>query len=164
MKAALRLLASVKSARYLEPGNPTGLTGLYNHPAPRSTLLYLYSTTLDRLKELPEHSVYRQSVEALTKHRKSLVESVKPEGFDDWAAKSKQNSQAERRNIAEDSSSDEIELDGRRFTLRRASFGEQDTSREWDGQPVIEPKEGSRSPEENVKFPPEVMAAYKSFE
>lgn len=87
MKNTLRLLAAVKPGRYLEAGNPTGLTGLLTHPAPRSTLLYLYGATLDKLKAFPDYSVYRQSTEALTKHRMSIIESIKPEGYDEWAKK-----------------------------------------------------------------------------
>lgn len=89
MRRTFRLLASVKPARYLEAGTPTGLTGLYTHPSPRSTLLFLYSTTLDKLKAVPEHSVYRQSVEALTKHRMAIVEGAVPPGYDEWAAKAR---------------------------------------------------------------------------
>ena len=85
MRAALRLRAAVQPGRYLEAGNPTGLTGLFNHPAPRSTLLYLYGSTLDKLKAFPEHSVYRQSTEALTKHRMAIIESIKPAGYEEWA-------------------------------------------------------------------------------
>ena len=85
MRATLRLLASVKPARYLEPGNPTGLTGLFNHPAPRSTLIYIYGSTLEKLKALPEHSVYRQSTEAITKHRMQIIQSIKPAGYEEWA-------------------------------------------------------------------------------
>ncbi len=87
MRNTLRLLAVVKPGRYLEAGNPTGLTGLFTHPAPRSTLLYLYGATLDKLKTFPEHSVYRQSTEALTKHRMKIIESIRPEGYDEWAKK-----------------------------------------------------------------------------
>lgn len=85
MRNTLRCLAVVKPGRYLEAGNPTGLTGLFTHPAPRSTLLYIYGTTLDKLKAFPDHSVYRQSTEALTKHRMRIIESIKPEGYDEWA-------------------------------------------------------------------------------
>ena len=85
MRATLRLFAAVKPGRYLEAGNPTGLTGLFNHPSPRSTLLFIYSSTLDKLKAFPEHSVYRQSTEALTKHRMKIIESTKPKGYDEWA-------------------------------------------------------------------------------
>jgi len=87
MRGASRLLAAVKGARYLEPGTPTGLTGLFTHPSPRSSLIYLYVTTLDKLKALPTDSVYRKSVEALTEHRLQIVRSVKPAGWDEWAAK-----------------------------------------------------------------------------
>lgn len=90
MRTVSRLLASVKPARFLESGNPTGLTGLYTHAAPRSTLLYLYSSTLDKLKAIPEHSVYRQSVERVIQHRMNIVESIKPKGYDEWAEKAKQ--------------------------------------------------------------------------
>ncbi|KAL1992150.1 hypothetical protein VTN49DRAFT_4182 [Thermomyces lanuginosus] len=84
MRPALRLLANVKQGRYLEPFAPTGLTGLVTHPSPRPTLIYLYRRTLEKLKEFPESSVYRQSTEALTRHRLQIVESTKPPGFDEW--------------------------------------------------------------------------------
>ncbi|KAF2113337.1 NADH-ubiquinone oxidoreductase 29.9 kd subunit precursor [Lophiotrema nucula] len=87
MRAASRLFAAVKPGQYLEAGNPTGLTGLLTHASPRSTLLYLYSSTLDKLAQIPESSVYRQSTEALTKHRLAVVEGVKPPGHDAWAQK-----------------------------------------------------------------------------
>ena len=90
MRRTFRLLASVKPARYLETGRPTGLAGLYSHPSPRSTLLFLYSSTLDKLKAVPEHSVYRQSVEALTKHRMAIVEAAVPPGYEEWASQARQ--------------------------------------------------------------------------
>lgn len=82
MRPATRLLA--QASRYLEAGNPTGLTGLVTHASPRSTLMYTYNTMLEKLKKFPESSVYRQSVEALTKQRLSVIESIKPEGLDEW--------------------------------------------------------------------------------
>ena len=87
MRVTLRLLADVKAGRYLRPGHPTGLTGLFNHPSPRSTLIYLYGSTLNKLENFPEHSVYRQSAEAITKHRMQIIKSIKPEGYDEWATK-----------------------------------------------------------------------------
>jgi NADH dehydrogenase (ubiquinone) 1 alpha subcomplex subunit 5 len=84
MRAAARLLASVKPGQYLEAGNPTGLTGLLTHPSPRSTLLYHYNATLDKLKQVPESSVYRQSTEALTRHRLKVVEESIPKGWKEW--------------------------------------------------------------------------------
>lgn len=84
MRPSLRLLASAKPGKYLESFAPTGLTGIVTHPSPRPTLIYLYNTTLDKLKKVPESSVYRQSTEALTRQRLNIVESVKPPGFDSW--------------------------------------------------------------------------------
>ncbi|RYO86321.1 hypothetical protein DL766_009664 [Monosporascus sp. MC13-8B] len=84
MRRTLRLFASVKPARYLEPGNPTGLAGISTHSSPRSTLIYLYSRTLDKLEKIPESSMYRQSVEALTKHRLAIVEAAQPPGYEEW--------------------------------------------------------------------------------
>lgn len=87
MRAASRLLAEIKPSRFLEPGAPTGLTGLLTHNSPRSALLYLYNSTLDKLQHIPESSVYRQSTEALTKHRLKIIENAKPPGWDEWSAK-----------------------------------------------------------------------------
>jgi hypothetical protein len=84
MQPTIRLLA-----RYLEAGTPTGLTGLWTHSTPRSTLLYLYGTTLARLQNVPEASLYRQSVEAVTKHRLALVEAQVPPGYEEWAVKAR---------------------------------------------------------------------------
>lgn len=83
MRAALRLLANVKP-RYLEAYAPTGLTGLYTHPSPRPSLIYIYHQTLERLKSFPESSAYRQSVEATTRHRLNIIESKIPPGFEAW--------------------------------------------------------------------------------
>lgn len=56
-------------------GNPTGLTGLYQHPNPRPALIALYNHTLTLLdKKFPKDSIYKQSVEALTKNRLKIVE------------------------------------------------------------------------------------------
>ena len=85
MRATSRLLAAVKSAsKYLEAHTPTGLTGLTTHPSPRPALVWTYRQTLKKLGQLPKSSVYRQSTEALTKHRLEIVESTKPEGYEQW--------------------------------------------------------------------------------
>ncbi|RCK62658.1 NADH dehydrogenase [ubiquinone] 1 alpha subcomplex subunit 5 [Candida viswanathii] len=56
-------------------GLPTGLAGLYKHPNPRPALVALYSETLKVLNDkFPSDSVYRQSVETLTKNRLNIVE------------------------------------------------------------------------------------------
>lgn len=87
MRAASRLLAAVKPGQFLEAGAPTGLTGLVTHASPRSTLLFHYTSTLTKLKNIPESSVYRQSTEALTRHRLRVIEESKPKGWDAWQEK-----------------------------------------------------------------------------
>ena len=93
MRQATRLFA-----KCLEAGRPTGLAGLFTHAAPRPALLAIYGQTLERLKALPETSVYRQSVEAITKHRLGLVQSVVPEGHREWLQQyqSRQTPETER--------------------------------------------------------------------
>lgn len=87
MRFTFRLLSGVKPGRCLEAYAPTGLTGLVTHPTPRPTLIFLYSSILEKLKALPQSSVYRQSTEALTRQRLKIVEQVKPEGYDAWLEK-----------------------------------------------------------------------------
>ena len=87
MRQTLRSLATIKPGTYLTPHNPTGLTGLFTHPHPRPTLVYLYKTTLEKLSALPRSSVYRQSAEAIAKHRLSIVEAIKPAGYEQWLEK-----------------------------------------------------------------------------
>lgn len=95
MRRSSRLLATVKSAsRFLETDAPTGLTGLSNHPAPRPALLQTYSRTLGLLNRLPTSSVYRQSCEALTKHRAKIVEETVPEGYEAWHERVKKQIEA----------------------------------------------------------------------
>ena len=158
MRGTLRLLASVKPVRFLEPGAPTGLTGLLTNPSPRSTLLYLYSSTLDRLKAVPETSVYRQSVEAVTKHRMSLVQSVKPAGYDEWLAKARQilekhpeHFKETAHKTADGSLAAGLERNGKFFVLRqeRPDAEIDGRYREWDGEADEgAEKEGSRTAEE----------------
>jgi NADH dehydrogenase (ubiquinone) 1 alpha subcomplex subunit 5 len=153
MRRTLRQLAAVKPARYLEPGAPTGLTGIFTHPAPRPALLYLYSSTLDKLKQYPESSVYRQSTEALTNHRLSIVSAVEPEGYAQWVEKAKKllEEHPEVFHTAEG----EVEhdggrhikhtKDGRTFVVSKVDVEYDETSDEWDGE-VAEPElEGTRS-------------------
>ncbi|CAK7902206.1 hypothetical protein CAAN1_28S00606 [[Candida] anglica] len=57
-------------------GNPTGLTGIFQHPNPRPALIALYSHTLTLLDtKFPKESIYKQSVEALTKNRLAVVQA-----------------------------------------------------------------------------------------
>ena len=87
MRSSLRLLAKVKPGTFLEANTPTGLTGLTTHPAPRPALILTYRQTLEKLQQLPATSVYRQSAEALTKHRLSIIESTKPAGYEEWLSR-----------------------------------------------------------------------------
>ncbi|EGN92436.1 Ndufa5, NADH-ubiquinone oxidoreductase subunit [Serpula lacrymans var. lacrymans S7.3] len=54
----------------------TGITGLAVHPNPLPELSQTYQSTLSLLSTLPPTSVYRQSVEALTKHKLNIVQSA----------------------------------------------------------------------------------------
>lgn len=85
MRATRVLRATARTGlRYLEPGQPTGLTGLLTHKSPRAALVNVYSSTLEKLQQMPQSSVYRQSTEALTRHRLAIVEAAKPDGIEAW--------------------------------------------------------------------------------
>ncbi|KTW29281.1 hypothetical protein T552_01236 [Pneumocystis carinii B80] len=51
----------------------TGLTGIDGQRDPRPILLEIYQLTLKVLTCIPEHSVYRQATERLTKQRQKIV-------------------------------------------------------------------------------------------
>ncbi|KAK9771286.1 putative NADH-ubiquinone oxidoreductase 29.9 kDa subunit [Seiridium cardinale] len=141
MRRTLRLFASVKPARYLEAGAPTGLTGVYTHNSPRSTLLYLYSTTLDKLKTTPESSVYRQSIEALTKHRMAIVAAAQPPGYTEWQQHAQKilKENPEGFNIAHEAAIDGAQAQiitkgDQTFLLRHDPERQDDRYEEWDGE------------------------------
>ena len=143
MRRTLFRLAAVKPARYLEPNTPTGITGLFTHSSPRATLLYLYTTTLDKLKAVPEHSIYRQSVEALTKQRLSIVEQAVPPGYAEWAKTAQKlvADHPEQFNALDDASSSvsgaaaaKIERDGQVFIVRDVVTEVDIREQEWDGE------------------------------
>ncbi|KAK7694613.1 hypothetical protein QCA50_001800 [Cerrena zonata] len=54
----------------------TGITGLKVHPNPLPELKKTYQSTLTALSTIPETSVYRQGVEALTQHKLKIVEGA----------------------------------------------------------------------------------------
>lgn len=145
MRPALRLLASVKpvSGRYLEAGAPTGLTGLLTNPTPRATLLFLYSTTLEKLQAVPATSVYRQSVEAVTQQRLAAVQAVRPAGYDEWrrAALEVLERHPDRfaadgvaRPTADGSRAAGVERAGRFFVVRETTPAVDEREQEWDGE------------------------------
>lgn len=51
----------------------TGITGLAVHPNPLPELAATYKSTLSVLSSIPSSTVYRQGVEALTKHKLNIV-------------------------------------------------------------------------------------------
>ncbi|KAI1365668.1 ETC complex I subunit conserved region-domain-containing protein [Xylaria arbuscula] len=156
MRRTLRLLANVKPARYLEAGNPTGLTGLYTHSSPRSSLLFLYSHTLDKLQKFPESSLYRKSVEAQTKHRMSIVEAAVPPGYQEWAQRAQKiiEENPDQFSIATSAKIDGARaitaVSGGSIFVHRADPQEKDIRyEEWDGErDEGEGSEGLRGPEE----------------
>lgn len=148
MRSTLRLLANVKP-RYLEPFAPTGLTGLFTHPSPRPTLIYLYSTTLQKLQAFPETSAYRQSVEALTRNRLQIIESQKPAGFDAWLERVRKTVGAEPERFAK------VQRTEGGFT--HAAAQQKDGSdnvrgEEWDGEGPPVPGGGPRTPQEQAEW------------
>lgn len=149
MRSTLRLLANVKP-RYLEPFAPTGLTGLITHPSPRPTLIYLYSSTLQKLKSFPESSAYRQSVEALTRHRLQIVESQKPPGFEQWLERVKETVGAEPERFARLQ-----RADGSFAFVAKQEADNSDDPRgeEWDGEKITTGTEGpARTPQEAAEW------------
>lgn len=148
MRSTFRLLANVKPARYLEPFAPTGLTGLVTHPSPRPTLIYLYTTTLEKLKAFPESSVYRQSTEALTRHRLQIVESTKPPGFDEWLERAKKIVAAEPERFKS-----LRRPDGTYAAILRDDQSDNARGEEWDGEKIEPLSDGPvRSPVEEAQF------------
>lgn len=53
----------------------TGIYGIPVHPNPLPELAQTYQQTLTRLSTFPEHSVYRQGTEALTRRKLQAVET-----------------------------------------------------------------------------------------
>lgn len=156
MRPTLRLLANVKP-RYLEPFAPTGLTGLLTHPSPRPTLIFLYRSTLSKLKEFPESSVYRQSTEAFTRQRLQIIESTKPPGYEEWLERVRKTVGAEPERFAS-------------LRLQDGSYAaaqEEDTSanprgEDWDGESVEATTEGpARTAEQEQQFNKTIEEATK---
>jgi NADH dehydrogenase (ubiquinone) 1 alpha subcomplex subunit 5 len=149
MRPTARLFAAVSQAapRHLKPGNPTGLTGLLTHPAPRSALIYLYSSVLSKLQQLPESSVYRQATEALTKKRLDIVKAVKPEGYEAWS----ERMQYRLSEIEGELGEGKLTYDGQRFVLTKMIVNEpDDRSNEFGGLTPFQFIEGAVSAEQRA--------------
>lgn len=54
----------------------TGITGLSVHPNPLPELTKTYESTLATLSSIPQTSVYRQGVEALTHRKLKIVQNA----------------------------------------------------------------------------------------
>jgi NADH dehydrogenase (ubiquinone) 1 alpha subcomplex subunit 5 len=141
MRRTLRLLANVKPGRYLEAGRPTGLTGLYTHNSPRSTLLYLYNSTLEKIQAAPESSLYRQSIEALTKHRMSIVAAQEPPGFKEWQQRaskvideSPEGFKIQSEGAVDGARAQIVKRGNQVFLLRTDPAKEDERYEEWDGE------------------------------
>lgn len=140
--SGLRAIVS-RQSNYLTAGRQTGLTGVVTHPAPRPHLVWVYKATLDQLQQVPDTSVYRQSLEALTKHRLNIVESAIPEGYKEWkervATRISQNPEVfgERGSVGEIMK--QLER-GRYYPPPRPTPDERDV--EWDEEPLAEKAEG----------------------
>ncbi|KAL9023060.1 MAG: hypothetical protein Q9196_007406, partial [Gyalolechia fulgens] len=145
MKHTTRLLAAVKSEKFLTAGNPTGLTGLLTHPAPRSELLYLYTSTLSKLSRLPAHSVYRHATEAITKHRLSIIHATKPAGYEEWAQRAQRHIREHPEVFGEGRDVGDV------FVQARMTREKEDV--EWDGGKELIPSasELSMKDRENMK-------------
>ncbi|KHJ36212.1 putative nadh-ubiquinone oxidoreductase kda subunit [Erysiphe necator] len=153
MRRTFRQLANAQTAKYLEAGAPTGLTGLFTHVSPRSTLMYTYHCTLEALSKLPENSIYRQSTEAITKHRMAIVASVEPVGLEAYLEKVKATINSNPWVFQdEDSDMRKVEKDGKNFIVMKPKKVRDDLTEEWNGkkeEPL--PLEGTRSEEERAR-------------
>lgn len=54
----------------------TGITGLAVHPNPLPELTGTYKSTLSVLSSIPSTAVYKQGVEAITKHKLNIVQGA----------------------------------------------------------------------------------------
>lgn len=103
--------------------------------------------------------MYRQSTEALTKHRLQIIESVKPEGYEAWEHRIQE--QVKQNPEAFNTASAMVhELsDKRKFVSASLPQEVDEREEEWDGEPVQEPQqEGIRSQHERRHQAAEVGA------
>ncbi|CAD6501215.1 BgTH12-01469 [Blumeria graminis f. sp. triticale] len=134
MRRSLRKLSAAQPSRYLESGAPTGITGLLTHASPRATLMYTYASTLDALAQLPESSLYRQSTEAITKHRMSIVSAVEPAGLAEYVERVKKILAANPSNFDNyNGHTHHVEKAGKKFIVIKPKPERDELTEEWDG-------------------------------
>lgn len=95
---------------------------------------------MSKLQALPETSMYRQSVEAVTKHRMGLVEKIVPPGYEEWAAKAKElvNKNSAQFRVAsgriDGSEVRTVKLGDKIFVVGRKHEDVDERIEEWDGE------------------------------
>jgi NADH dehydrogenase (ubiquinone) 1 alpha subcomplex subunit 5 len=121
-------------------------------------LIYLYTSTLEKLKAFPESSAYRQSTEALTRHRLQIVESTKPAGYEAWLERVKKAVAAEPERFAS------LRLaDGSYAAVQRDDNSDNPRGEEWDGEKLEPTTEGpARTPEQQARWEKELEEATSS--
>ncbi len=100
--------------------------------------------------------MYRQSTEALTKHRMALVEATKPPGYEEWAARTAKRIADDPEKFSAVSSSRvdgshtwQVDRDGKKFLIRHQPPEVDMREQEWDGEINEGPElEGPRGEEE----------------
>lgn len=151
MRTTRRLLAILADAGILlHPNTPTGLTGVFTHPNPRPHLIYLYNQTLDKLKKLPETSVYRQSAEAVTKHRLNIIESAIPNGFEAWEVRARQQVEDNPSMFGPKGGAHRTSVGGKQVVIASRLAAVDERLIEWDGDMVGEKPEGILSIEQRA--------------
>lgn len=106
--------------------------------------MYLYSSTLSKLQQIPESSVYRQSTEALTKQRLSIVEAAIPEGFEAWQSRIQQKIDSNPQVLEVFGQYVKKTPDGKVIVLPREVNETDERDLEWDGEVQRDHREGPR--------------------
>jgi len=151
MRATRHLFAILTDAGILlHPNTPTGLTGVLTHPNPRPHLIYLYNQTLDKLTKLPETSAYRQSAEAVTKHRLQIIESAKPNGFEAWEARVHKQIEENPLMFGPKGGAHRESVGGKQYVVASRLAAVDERLLEWDGDMVGERGEGPSSIEQKA--------------
>ncbi|KAB8648494.1 hypothetical protein FH972_026150 [Carpinus fangiana] len=112
--------------------------------------MYLYGATLDKLATLPEESAYRQSVEALTKHRLSIVEKQKPAGYDEWHKRVAEQIKSNPEIFGPSGDAVEAIANKQRYVIQSRTEAPDEREVEWDGDMAGERTEGPKAVADRV--------------